>query len=182
MTREPSPLFLGSLPLFPSPPPLTGSPPVPCPGSSICRQPGSCNTSAQRGRHPWQSHTAICAGRAPPGEQLAGFTAAGAWQGGGWLKLDTRKQALVTWVMWPPDGGELSEGKRQNPRLTCVRRNSETGVLGGALCDLEPLSAPHGPQFCSLTNGVMEPGKGFLPPALLPSPAVFKKIVPSAET
>ena len=77
MTREPSPLFLGSLPLFPSPPPLAGSPPVPCPGSSTRRQPGSCNTLAQRGRHPWQSHTAICAGRVPPGEQLAGFTGRG---------------------------------------------------------------------------------------------------------
>lgn len=40
-------------------------------------------------------------------------------QGGGWLKLDARKQALV---MWPPDRAELSEGKRQNPRLTGVRR------------------------------------------------------------
>lgn len=28
----------------------------------------------------------------------------------------------------------------------------------------------------------MEPGKGFLSSALLSSPAVFKKIVPSAET
>lgn len=34
------------------------------------------------------------------------------------------------------------------------------------LCDLEPLTAPHGPQLCSLINRVLEPGKGF---PLLPS-------------
>ena len=93
---------------------------------------------------------------APPGSSWQGSQRQGA--GGGWLK---RRQETgpggVAPRLWRAFRGETREPQAQLRQ----GRETETGVPGGALSDLEPLSAPHGPQLCSLTNVVMEPVKGF---------------------
>lgn len=63
-------------------------------------------------------HSHLCRQSAPRGA-AGGVHSGGGVAGRRPVEIDTRKQALVT---WPPDRGELSEGKRLNPRLTCVRR------------------------------------------------------------
>lgn len=181
VTREPSPPVPGvSAPL---------SLPSPSRGLSACALPRVFHPQAagllqhlgpERAPPLAKPHSHLCRQSAPRG--AAGGVHSGRGVAGRRL-VETGHQETGPGDVAPRRWRAL---RRETPKpqahLCQERETLETGVLGGALCDLEPLSAPHGPQFCSLTNGVVEPGKGFLPPALLLSPAVFKKIVPSAET
>ena len=142
-----------------------GSPPVPCPGSSTHSQLGS----AQRGHNPWQSHTAIRDSRVPP-RGAAGRVHSGRGPGGGWLKWRQETgPGGVAPRLWRALRGETREAQAQLRQ----ERETETGVPGGALSDLSHCASRASALFSDKRGDGAR--QRLLPPALLPSPAVFKK-------
>ena len=105
---------------------------------------------------------------APPGSSWQGSQRQGA--GGGWLKWrqETGPGGMAP-RLWRALRGETREAQAQLRQ----ERETETGVPGGALSDLSHCASRASALFSDKRGDGAR--QGLLPPALLTSPAVFKK-------